>query len=561
MSSPPSTHPVHALSDTLVSALCEGSPSLATFAGVAGWDDRWDDFSPAGVDERRGRLEAIAAAHALLPPAASADDRLATSVIGEFLAERRSFFQSGDPWLDLNHITSPVQHIPMVFDVMDLDSASRREAIVSRLYGLPEALLSYRALLDDGAARGLTVARRQVTAALSQIRARTRGDGLFGELRARWGSVDPTFDRTAAAAAAAWVQLGDWLEASYLPRAETRDAVGADRYVRCARGHLGLELDAEALHAWGWEELAREEDAARREAETLFPGVSIAETARRLDADPAGRLDLPGPFLDAMRQRQATAMLSLDGQHFDLPDAVRTLDVKMAPVGGKPGAYYLGPSEDFSRVGCVWYSAGGRTSMPLWSEVTTAHHEGFPGHHLQLSLQLLHRDRLTRFQRVWAQWCGAAEGWALYAEQLMDELGFLDHPALRFGMRCAQIVRACRVIVDTGLHLELPIASHRDFHPGEVWNHSLAVEFMHDRAMLDPIVAESEVVRYLGWPGQAVAYKVGQRELLAIREARRAGEGASFDLRRFHTELLAIGNAPLSVIRAVMLGGAKLTVA
>src|SRR6185503_20958269 len=99
--------------------------------------------------------------------------------------------------------------------------------------------------------------------------------------------------------------------------------------------------------------------------------------------------------------------------HFDVPPPIRRVDVRLAPPGGAIGAYYVGPSEDLSRPGTVWYSPGARTAMPLWQEITTAYHEGFPGHHLQVALQVLSRDRLTRFQRLLGDWCGYAEGWAL----------------------------------------------------------------------------------------------------------------------------------------------------
>ena len=131
------------------------------------------------------------------------------------------------------------------------------------------------------------------------------------------------------------------------------------------------------------------------------------------------------------------------------------------------GAYYTAPSEDFVRPGTVWYLPGSRTRMPAWSEITTAYHEGFPGHHLRIATQLFHREPLTRYQRLFADFTGYAEGWALYAEQLMLELGLLSSPEEILGMHLGQLARAYRVVVDIGPHLELRIPKDAPFHPEE----------------------------------------------------------------------------------------------
>jgi uncharacterized protein (DUF885 family) len=203
--------------------------------------------------------------------------------------------------------------------------------------------------------------------------------------------------------------------------------------------------------------------------------------------------------------------------------------------------YYTGPSEDFSRPGRTWYPTQGRTTFPLWGEVSTCYHEAVPGHHLQVATTRYLRDRLDRFQRTIGWNSGYGEGWALYAERLMGELGYLEDPAFELGMLRAQAMRAMRVVVDIGLHLEKAIPKGERYHPGEVWTPELALPFVLERSGYPESFMQSEVDRYLGWPGQAISYKVGERVWLRARDAARARAGAAFDLKRFHTEALELG--------------------
>ena len=249
-----------------------------------------------------------------------------------------------------------------------------------------------------------------------------------------------------------------------------------------------------------------------------------------------------------MAERQQIALASLDGPFFDVPPPARRIDVFVAPPGGPIGAYYSAPSEDFSRPGAVWYSLESPSNIPCFPEISTAHHEGFPGHHLHISTSLYQSERLSRFQRLLASGTGHAEGWALYAERLMRELGFLERPEYVLGMLMAELVRAWRVVVDIGLHLELRIPSDAGFHPGESWRYELAVEALRERAFLAPGAAVSNAVRYLGWPAQAISYKVGQRIVLDLREQRRRLDGESFNLKSFHARIVGVGTVGLDLL-------------
>ena len=221
----------------------------------------------------------------------------------------------------------------------------------------------------------------------------------------------------------------------------------------------------------------------------------------------------------------------------------------IAPPGGAAAMYYTGPSEDFSRPGRTWYPTQGRTTFPLWREVSTCYHEGVPGHHLQVAEVKYLSGQLSRFQRVFGFLSGHGEGWALYAERLMGELGYLEDPAYELGMLGAQAMRAVRVIVDIGMHLELAIPANERYHPGETWTGELALPFVIERSCEPEHFMRSEVDRYLGWPGQAISYKVGERVWLEARADAQKRHAADFDLKQFHSYALDLGGMGLGPLR------------
>ncbi|MGZ4707504.1 MAG: DUF885 domain-containing protein, partial [Acidimicrobiales bacterium] len=256
---------------------------------------------------------------------------------------------------------------------------------------------------------------------------------------------------------------------------------------------------------------------------------------------------------DWLQQLMDTAIADLDGTHFDIAPPARRVEAMIAPPGGAAAMYYTGPSEDFSRPGRTWYPSTGQQRFPLWGEVTTAYHEGVPGHHLQVAQVVLQREHLSRVQRT-GFISGHGEGWALYAERLMDELGYLDRPEYRLGMLAAQALRAVRVIIDIGMHLELEIPevqppTEAPFHPGERWTADLGRAFLYHRSRHPETFMSSEIVRYLGWPGQAISYKIGERVWLEARADAQRRHGGVFDLKAFHAFALDLGPLGLDLLR------------
>jgi uncharacterized protein (DUF885 family) len=557
----PSRHPIIALSDEIVDELASLFPDLATFQGVEGHDHHLPDLSPEGAAAALAAQRSLLARVEGLPPATDRWDRLAVEVARSILTEEIDHYEQGDHLVDLNSLSSPAQGLREVFDHMRRDTRDQWATIVDRLRCVPQALEGYRRSLDAGLEAGRPVARRQAEAAMTQAGVHASDDtSAFASLvqeidgsRAA-SALHGELDDASRAARVAFGEFGEYLRTEYLPRAEPVDAVGRERYVRQAHRFLGTDIDPEATYAWGWDEVADLRSALARVADGIAPGAGVPGALETLTGDPDRRAPDPATFCDMMQQRIDEALSQLDGTHFEVPPQIRTTAVKLAPPGGALGAYYVGPSEDFTRQGTVWWALASDGPVPLFDQVTTAYHEGFPGHHLQVGMQVSLADRLSRLHRLWLWKPGIGEGWALYAERLMHDLGFLDRPDYVFGYLAAQLHRACRVVIDIGSHLQLPIPDGQAFHPGEAWTFETATEMLRDYATLEPDYAESEVTRYLGWPGQAIAYKVGEQFILDTREELRRRRGAAFDPATLHRDYLEVGPVGIDLMREMLLG-------
>ena len=320
------------------------------------------------------------------------------------------------------------------------------------------------------------------------------------------------------------------------------DGVGRERYELKARSYLGAQIDFEETYAWGWEQVRWAESEMAITSEKILPGGNFLDAKKLLDEDPERSIEGVEAFKVWMQELQDRTIEELDGTHFDIADPVKTVEVMIAPPGGALAMYYTGPSEDFSRPGRTWYPVPeGKDRFPLWGEVSIVYHEGVPGHHFQIATTISLGDQLSRFQKLAAGTSGYVEGWGLYAERLMGELGYLDNPDYYLGMLGSQLFRSQRVVVDIGMHLGLRIPGDSDFHPGEVWTPDLALAFMQPTSPFGPEFMVSEIDRYLGMPGQAISYKVGERYWLDAREQAKAKAGAEFDLKAWHNRALDLG--------------------
>ncbi len=552
--------PVDAIANRYVEEYAALDPIMATYLGIAGHEDQLTDFSPDGYDAREALTKrALAAATAAQP--SDGREQVAKDAFLERLGLEAEMYDAHVPQSQVSVISSALHEIRSVFDLMDTDGEQAWSYVDARLAAIPEALEGVRATLQREADAGHVSARRQLTEVAAQVRSWTgqqgEGGNFFTRLVAGSGMAGPLqarLEQHAGQASDAVAALGRFLGDELAPRGREQDAVGRDLYSLGSRYFLGATVDLEETYAWGWEELKRIEDDMAAVARQIVPGGSVDDAVKALDADPARTIDGKESFRAWMQRLADRTLAEMADVHFDIPEPVRRIECCIAPTNDG-GIYYTGPSEDFARPGRMWWAVpDGITSFSTWRQTTTVYHEGVPGHHLQVAQTAYRSELLNRWQRLMCWVSGHGEGWALYAERLMDDLGYLADPADKLGMLDGQGMRAARVIVDIGMHLELEIPRDNPFgfHPGERWTAELGLEFMRQHCREEDAVIRFEVNRYLGWPGQAPSYKVGERIWLQARDDARARLGDAFDLKSFHRSALDLGSLGLDPLQAAL---------
>lgn len=536
---------INQISDRFVAELAATSPMTATMMGVPGFDDRLDDLSPIGLAKMNDLVVRTIAA-LVAAPSTGRRDEIARDVIRERLELDRERYESGWVHAALNVIESPLQSVRMTFDLTPNETPEQLSTFAVRMRAVPQALAGYAESLRFGAANGQVAAARQVRKCAQQC---TAFSSFFSATVANFeatGELAHELQAAAALADAAYADLGRFLTGELLADAPVKDAVGRERYVLTSREFLGATVDLEQIYDWGWEQVLAIEQEMREVADRIAPGQGVAQAVAVLDADPAHTVHGQDGLKTWMQELSDRALEDLSLSHFEIPPELRALECLVAPPGGGVGAYYLPPSDDFARPGRMWWSVAADTQdFSTWRETTVVYHEGVPGHHLQLGTAVLRRDSLNDFQRLLAGTSGHAEGWALYAERLVRELGYLRTDGDLLGMLDSQLFRAARVVLDIGMHLELSIPAGTGFHEGRTWTPELGLEFLRTRTQSDAVHCSDEIDRYLGWPGQAPAYKVGERVWLEGRDAARSRAGDSFDAKAFHTAALNLGGMGL----------------
>ncbi|HBV94732.1 MAG: DUF885 domain-containing protein [Streptosporangiaceae bacterium] len=545
---------VDEIAERYVPQVAELDPVTATMAGIAGHDDRMPDLTPAGFAARAELDRATITALRRLAPA-DERERVAQAAMLERLAVAVELYDAGVVTSDINVIASWVQGVRQVFDLMPAEGEEAQRNLAARMAAVPGAYAGLRQTYAEAASQGRLAARRQILACARQCAEWSGSGDFYGDLVGRTGAegaLRTDLDRAAEAASAATASLGRFLETDLLPQAPERDAVGRDRYALASRNFLGAVIDLDEAYAWGWEEVRRLRAEMTRVAGQIVPGGGLPEAIAALEADPGRRINGRENLRDWMQGFADSAVADLNGTHFDIPEPARRIECMLAPTSDG-GIYYTGPSEDWSRPGRMWWAVpDGVEEFSTWKEITTIYHEGVPGHHLQIAQAVFEQDRLNRWQRLLCWVSGHGEGWALYAERLMEELGYLSDPGNLLGMLDGQLLRAARVVVDLGVHLQLPIPGGTGWHDGETWNAELAWEFLRSLVQVEDDMLRFELNRYLGWPGQAPSYKLGERIWMQAREEARARQGPAFDLRDFHRQALALGSLGLDPLREAL---------
>jgi uncharacterized protein (DUF885 family) len=552
---------VYQTADAFVDRFASLDPVAATFMGVAGHDDRLTDYSPEGAAALIGLSRQLLQDVSAITPAGERERICRDTVIDEQQLSIE-LFDAREYLRNVNTMWCPVQALRQVFDLMPRDTEQDWRNISARMAGVPSALSLYRKSLGEGIQRNVTGSRRQAAGAARQAETYSGaggGSSFFARVADSYRkspSVVPALladlDRHATAASAAYASIAAYLRDDYMPHAVETDGVGRDRYALWARTYNGAVIDLDETYTWGWDQLSWVRSEMSKTARKIAPSGSIEDAIKTLESDPARLVEGEEPFRKWMQDLQDRTISELDGVHFDIPGPVKKIEALIAPPGGSLAMYYTGPSEDFSRPGRTWYPTGGKTRFPVWREVSIAYHEGVPGHHFQIATQKHMSKELSRYQRLFAGSSGYAEGWALYAERLMGELGYLENPDYYLGMLDAQALRSVRVIIDIGMHLGMPIPKSSTFHPGETWGPELGRQMMLDHVHFPADFVASEIDRYLGIPGQAISYKVGEREWLGARAASKQREGQKFNLRDWHNRALRLGPMGLAQMKREM---------
>jgi uncharacterized protein (DUF885 family) len=554
----PSSDSPRAHADRYVDAVCDLDPVVATSLGTRPGDDRLPDYSPEGLRAEAELDRRTLAELAALPADDDPVERRCARLLRERLSAQVDAHDAGEGLRQLSNLFSPVHSVRQVFALMPSATEDDWAVIGRRMARIPEAYRGFTASLREGVRQGLLVAPRQVHTVVGQLDEWLAGP-YFGSLVAAGPErLQAELRQAAAAADGAVAEVRDFLRDEYGPATEgTPDAVGRDRYALAARRWTGSDLGAgqglEEAYAWGWAEHRRILAEQRVEAERVLPGAGPLAAMHWLGEH--------GPAVEgveAIRERlQAMmdgAIAELDGTHFDLAEPVRRVEAMIAPPGSAAAPYYTRPSQDFSRPGRTWLPTQGRTRFPLWDLVSIWYHEGVPGHHLQLAQWAHVSGQLSTYQTSLGSVGANVEGWALYAERFMDELGYFADPGERLGYLDAQQLRSVRVVIDIGMHLGLPVPDDAEgslaAHRGEAWTPELARTFLGENSGAALAFLDSELVRYLGIPGQAISYKLGERAWLGGRDAARRARGPAFDLKAWHMAALSQGSLGLDDLEA-----------
>ncbi|MEU2132317.1 DUF885 domain-containing protein [Streptomyces sp. NPDC018352] len=539
------------VADAYVDAFIELDPIAGTYLGVAESSRRLPDFSPAGqegiAELARTTLAKLDAAEQL-PGADNDSERRCGRLLRERLMAELAVHEAEEGLRAVSNLHSPAHSVRDVFTVTPTETDEDWAAVVDRLRAVPAAFEGYRESLALGLERKLHGGPRATATFIGQLDewAGEGGSGFFqGFVAPGPASLRSDLDDGARQATESVVALRDWMRDVYAPAVEgAPDTVGRERYARWSRYFNGTDLDLDEAYAYGWSEYHRLLAEMKTEAEKVLPGAGPWEALAHLDEH--------GKHIEGVDEVQAwlqalmdEAIEALDGTHFELAERVRQVESRIAPPGGAAAPYYTGPSEDFSRPGRTWLPTMGETRFPVYDLVSTWYHEGVPGHHLQIAQWTHVADSLSRYQASIGGVSANCEGWALYAERLMDELGFLPDAERRLGYLDAQMMRACRVIVDIGMHAEMEIPADSPFHPGERWTPALAQEFFGNHSGRPADFVESELTRYLSMPGQAIGYKLGERAWLLGRENARKAHGDAFDAKAWH--MAALSQGPLGL--------------
>ena len=534
------------ISDVFIDKAAALSPMDCTYLGNGLNQDKLDDFSIAGAERSANLTRETLKTLAALQPIDEID-RIAKTVMMERLESGLALHESQESFVLWNVLTSPPSNIRSIFELMPKQSDEDFDNIAKRLAAVDVAHKQWISAISEVAKSGKTTAQRQVRGVVEQLESYATGG--YSQMCKNFDPEGkyPAIHSAANEAEKSSGETASYLKNEYMLIATPDDAVGEARYSVWSRYFTGAKLDLRATYEWGVADLKAINERMWVLAEQIKPGAkTLREVADVLDNDPKYVITGKENVIKYLQDFTDAAIARMDGEFFEIDERIKKCEARLAPEGSASAPYYNPPSEDLSRPGTTWIPMLGKDHVSNWHLVSTWYHEAVPGHHLQVATVTIEKERLTRFQRTAAWISGYGEGWALYAERFMNELGAFDEPGIEMGYLSAQALRAARIVVDIGMHL-----GYTDFE-GKVWNAESSRKLLNEQALLDEDHSRSETDRYLGWPGQAISYKVGERVWMAAREDAKARLGAAFNMKRFHSYALKIGPMGLDPFTAEM---------
>lgn len=533
----------------------EQSPTFATRLGDHRYDDRLHDPSDAAERARGGARRAfLARAEGIAPATLSEADATTLALFAELLrAEVDEEVCQTHLW-NLSAMSNPLTSVSYLPRLVTVETPAQGAALVSRYRAASAHVDAHVDNLRLGLSRGLVANAETTRRVIAMVREQ------LDEPDARWPLMAPSeephpgwsdaerevYRRDLAAAVSAGVRpalarFAAFLETEVLPAARPDDRVGLGAlplgeacYPARVRYHTGLDLGVEAIHRRGHEEMARINDEMRRLGAALFETEDLPAILARLRGDRALYFDTEEAVEEKARAALAAARARMPDFFGVLPRAdcvvVRVPDYE-APF--TTIAYYRPPHADGSKPGEYFVNTTEPTTRPRYEAEVLAYHEAIPGHHLQIAIAQ-ELEAMPAF-RLHLGLTAYVEGWALYTERLADEMGLYGGDLDRMGMLSYDAWRAARLVVDTGLH-------------AMGWSREQAVQYMLEHTALAENNIRNEVDRYVSWPGQALAYKLGQLEIQRLRASAEEALGDRFDVRGFHDAVLSGGAVSLPVL-------------
>ncbi|HEY7968361.1 MAG TPA: DUF885 domain-containing protein [Candidatus Limnocylindrales bacterium] len=538
---------VEQLADRFWESILELNPTTATVYGDERYADRLEDPSPAGrARVRRIMEETKAAAEAIPPDGLSVEERITRDVLIVIADQSIEEDDQGTHRLKVvDQISGPQTLLPQVCQFQPADTPERVDKFLARLEAYGPYMAANTDILREGLETGLTAPRIVAERTIAQLE-RLLAIPLDQALVPAMAQVTNEADRERVRkitesviypADRAYLEMlqGDYLAATREDPGLWSARNGDSIYRTQIRSWTTLELEPSDVHQIGLDELAKV-DEGRRAIATAAGAASPGAYRQRLADDPANTPRTKDELLERAREDIDRAMAVAPGFFGRLPrSGVEVMAVEEFKEKDAPFAYYFPPSPDGTRPGIYYANGYDLPSRKYTKLATTTYHEAVPGHHFQIALEQENPD-LSTFRRLGARIVGGAyvEGWGLYSEKLADEMGLFRDDAERFGMLDAVAWRAARLVVDTGLH-------------ALGWSRQRSIDFLLE-AGLSETDATIETDRYIAWPGQALTYMIGCREIERLRGELTARNGSGFDLREFHDQVLAHGSLPLATL-------------